>query len=327
MMTRRICKTLVLLAVMSLPLALAGCDADPLAGLASPQPATVSANEALSAAPAREQSACLWFRYLDEPYLAREERMIISGGAASRERRLMEALLAGPQASSTGLMPLFPPGVRLLSTHQNGRILFVTLSRQIMDPWPDEPAAWSSDPYWRAEVPLRRRLAMQAIAATMTENCDVDQVIILCEQTDASSESMRLRESYYRAGDRSSQLAAPLTRPDDCLLTPDNTLEVILTCWSERSWSRLQRYCAASSDAPVDTDAFSARMEALPHLTAFTAGSASLSPDGREAVFPLEATYLLDGQPVTHRGMIRLTQQHGQWRIPLSQLEGREAAP
>ena len=44
---------------------------------------------------------------------------------------------------------------------------------------PDEPSNWRSDTAWAQEVPLRRRLAMQAIAATVTENTTAQQVVIL----------------------------------------------------------------------------------------------------------------------------------------------------
>lgn len=315
-------------------LLLTGCTGrDPLASMATPADLTAEVP-----APAADDlvlertEATLWFRFGTEPLLAPETRHISASPTAPYELTLLQALISGPSASSTELSGLFPPGTRVLSTYRQGRLLFVTLSRQIMNAWADEPDHWQSQPDWAQEVPLRRHLAMQAIAATVTENCDVDQVIILVEQTSQVSDSLRLRQSYYRNGADASALAAPLTRDEALLLSPQTTLSVILQCWSERDWQRLYRYVARRDPATglerPDYADFAQQMDALPHLTAFAFCGGNVSHDGESAVFTLDASLMHSGQEAAiNDGLIRLHRSRGLWRIGLSQLTQREVSP
>lgn len=320
----------MLILLLALCLLLSGCQArDPIAPLL-----TATSTDLSIPAPAdegvtpQEAEVTLWFRFGSEPLLAPETRTLDLSPTAPFELTLLQALTGGPAAASTELSGLFPPGTRVLATHLQGRTLFVTLSRQIMNDFADEPAIWASQADWAAEVPLRRALGMQAIAATVTENCDVDQVVILVEQTERGSDSMRLRQRYYRTGGDESALAAPLTRDESVLLTPANTLQVILTCWQTRDWARLYRFVTrtdpASGEARPDYDAFAAQMDALPHLTAFTASPGSVSPDGQSAVFTITLTLLENGQSRTATGVLRLHRERGLWRVGVSQLDGRE---
>lgn len=277
---------------------------------------------------AHDRTATIWYRFGTEPLLAPEVRELHLTPTTPYELALMQALLSGPAASSTELSGLFPPGTRVLSTYRQGRLLFVTLSRQILNKYPDEPDAWRASDLWQEEAILRRRLAMQAIAATITENCDVDQVVILVEQTAAVSDSMRLRQSYYGEGDDSAP-AAPLTRDENLLLTPHTAMETILQCWAERNWQRLYLYIhrtdpATGVERPSYED-FAAQMDALPHLTSSAFSGGSISRSGTQAVFTFDAQLMDDGQTAEIRGAVmRLSLDRGVWRIGVSQLLDRE---
>ena len=310
-------------------LLLAGCTRDPL------EPMVTATNEASLPAPAvaglpmRESRATLWFRYGEEPLLAAETREISTARTESYAFSLMSALLNGPSAASTELEGLFPSGTRVISVHQSGRLMFVTLSRHIMNGFPDEPGSWRDQADWAIEVPLRRELAMQSIAATLTENCDVDQVIILVEQTDAATDSLRLRQGYYTL-DGSTSLADPLQRDEHLLLSPARTAEVILQCWQESDWTRLYRYIAhhdpATGDPRPEESAFVQQMKVLPHLLRAEAQGGNVSEDGRSAVFTVNGAWLANGTEAPFSGMVlRLIREDGVWRVGLSQLIGREA--
>lgn len=313
-------------------LLLTGCAAnDPLAPMAvqtTQDTITIPAPDAEELA-VMQETATLWFRFGTEPLLAPESRRIAVSPTTPYELALMQALVSGPAASSTELNGLFPPGTRVVSTYRQGRLLFVTLSKQIMNKYADEPDNWQSDAAWQVETPLRRTLAMQAIAATITENCDVDQVVILVEQGAEASDSLRLRQSYYRTGGSDTTLAAPLTRDESLLLSPYTTLKTILQCWSERDWQRLYLYTARRDpvtglDRPA-YDAFAAQMDALPHLTAYAFSGGSVSHGGLYATFTLNAALMAEGRESVMEGSIlRLCTERGIWRIGLSQLTDRE---
>lgn len=316
-------RRLTLLLLLSI-LLLTGCaPSDPLSGMVSTATdVSIPAPQAPDMIP-REATATLWFRFSAAPLLAPEERVLSLSPTAPYELTLLQALAGGPTAASLELSGLFPPGVRVLATHRQGRTLFVTLSRQIMNDYADEATIAPG------EAALRRQLAMQAIAATATENCDVDAVVILVEHTNSGSDSLRLRQSYYRDGSDAAALAAPLHRDERLLLTPANTLSLALDCWHNRDWARLYPFIARSDAVtgqprPAYED-FAAQMAALPHLTAYAASGGSTSPDGQSAVFAVTLTRLDNGQPLQASGVIRLHRERGIWRIGLSQLTGREA--
>lgn len=308
----------LLVLLMMLFLGLSGCTtlSDPLSEAAAPLsdmhselPAPIAPQTLRS-----QETVTLYFRYLDEPYLAPESREISLAPDQTRETALLSALFAGPDVQSPELISVFPSGVKALSTVRQGRTLFVTLSASIMNPWPDEPADWQADPYWAQEAPLRRRLAMQSLIATITENCDVDTVQVLVEQSGYVTDSLRLRERFYLTTDDASLLAEPLRRDDSLLLTPGNTLQVILTLWQTRDWTRLQRYLALNASADLTS---------LPHLTDFSFTGGAISPDGQTATFTLDATLRSGGTESAFTGRIlRLRREAGLWRISPDQLTG-----
>lgn len=322
-------KTLLWLLMLMCCCLMSGCAHDPIASMASKLPQNASPlpdARPQSALPDGEETVTLWFRYGTEPLLAQEARQIRLSPTRSFEQTLLEALLAGPSAGGAELTSLFPEGTQVLSTHRQGRTLFVTLSRQIMNPLADEPAAWRAQESWAQEVPLRRRLAMQSIAATVTDNLPVDQVVILTEP-DAPGSSLRLRATYYQTGAARDALADPLTRDESLLLSPAACMEAILSSWQTRSWQRLARY--TDHGLRGDEEAFLRRAEQLPLLTGYTFAGGNVSPDGRTAVFTVNAVTLTDGQPVRSDGWtFRLVRNGSVWKIPLDELTaGREGAP
>ncbi len=299
------------LMLLLLCLLLTGCTAQlPVSTEDEAVPAPV-AEEALIG----QEAATLWFRFEQEPYLAPEMQVIATSPTEPYETSLLRALTAGPSASQTELGGLFPDGVQVMNTYRQGRRLFVTLTRHIMNPYPDERGGYGPD------ATLRRELAMQGIAATVTENCDVDEVIILVEQSGQVTDSLRLRQQYYLTGEEG--LAAPLKRDESLLLTPATALNTMLQCWSERDFARLYRY-AAWQNRPSEAE-FVDRMASLPHLAVWAAQPGNVSADGRQATFAVDAT-LLDGGRMTHLSgaIFRLTRDRGLWRIPVNQLFGRE---
>lgn len=317
-----------LLPLLLMCLMLCACSRDPLSPMADPAPADVPV-PAVEDMPAEDHQAVLWFRFGAEPYLAAETRSIPLTQTQSYPLALLTALLEGPSASATELNEVFPQGTRVLSVTQSGKTMFVTLSRHILNGYADEPADWRSHPAWAAEVPLRRQLAMQSIVATLTENCPVDQVIILVEQSGAATDSLRLRTGYYTL-DGDTSLADPLLRDESLLLTPARTAEVILQCWQEADWARLYLYVARTdpvtgAQRPSESD-FAAAMSASPRLMQASAQGGSIT--GSSAIFTVSGAWLSGGAEQPFSGMtLRLVQEKGLWRVGISQLTGREALP
>ena len=302
------------LLMLLLALLLTGCAADPLSGVVEPLAPGVYAPQPDAPESLSSQSmVTLWFRYGEEPLLAPESRALSLSPDQPMEYTLVTALLAGPDIQSTELTGLFPAGTRVLSTVRQGRTLFITLSRQIMDGYPDEPQDWQDVAFWAAEMPLRRRLCMQSLVATVTENCDVDTVQVLVEQQETLTDSLRLRQRYYLDTEDPQRLANPLNRDDSLLLSPGTSLTTILTLWQQRDWTRLSRYLDA--DMPADD------LNALPHLLDFTYSGPTVI--GRTATFTVTAVLRGASGTATVEGrVLRLTEDRGVWRIAPEQLTG-----
>lgn len=312
-------------------LLLCGCTRDPLAPMASPAESAELPAPAVSDQPAARDQATLWFRFGDEPFLAAQTRQMHHARTETHALALLRALVEGPDAASTELRGLFPQGTQVISVTKADQVMFVTLSSHIMKGFADEPASWRSQPDWASEVPLRRELAMQAIAATLTENCQVNTVVVLVEQKDTPTDSLRLRQGYYTL-DGSTALAAPLHRDEALLLTPARTAEVILQYWQESDFARLYRYIArtdpATGTARPEEAAFIETMTGQRHLLHAQVRGGSVSADGCTAVFTVSGAWLDEGAELPFTGLVlRLTREKGLWRVGLSQLTGREALP
>ena len=322
-------RKLLLPLLLCLLLSLSACTQDPLAPMVySGRPVDIPV-PAVDSLPQLQDQATLWFRFGSEPFLAAESRTIAHHPTETHALAILRELLEGPSAARDQLRSLFPPGTQVLSATQSGRIMFVTLSRHIMNGYADEPANWRDQPHWAVEVPLRRRLAMQSIAATLTENCAVDTVVILVDQT--TTDSLRLRQGYYTL-DGDPSLAAPLTRDESLLLTPARTLAVILQCWQEQNYGRLYQYIAPADPLTgalrPNAEDFAAVMSAQHPLLRATAEGGSISADGQSAVFTVSGAFLDRGGELPFSGMVlRLHREKGIWCIGLSQLTGREALP
>ncbi|MGN1021069.1 MAG: GerMN domain-containing protein [Aristaeellaceae bacterium] len=321
-MNRTRAMRIALILLLGLTAALTGaCSLGGKAPVTTAPSSTVPAAEA-PAEMTRQGTATLFFRYMDEPYLAPESRVVNQSPSRPYEQVLINALLSGPTGHD--LTSLFPPGTRVVSTTRQGRTLFVTFSQELMNAYADEPDTWASDPAWQTEVPLRRLLCMQGIAATITENCDVDRVQILVQQDTSSIGSLRLEKRYFMLGE--TGLADPIVRDDSLILTAEHTLSVILELWQQKDWQRMYLYIARQDggtglDRPVYRD-FITAMNALPALTEASFTGGSVSTDGSITTFSLSARLRMsDGSDEDRPSRtIRLRREDGLWRITMTQL-------
>ena len=285
------------------------------------------------------QTVTLFFRYGREPMLAGEARVLAISQNESAEKALVQALLNGPGAGSTELTRLFPNQVRVLNTVSQGDVLFVTFNDALLKPYADEPNDWELRDDWLREVPLRRRLAMAGLTASITENFPYHSVQVLVQQRSDVSTSLRLENAYFQDPSRLRGLAAPFTREEALLLTQENTIRTIVSAWQEKDWSRLYLYVAAFNQLtgqprPSMETAFLAWDQA-PAITGFDATGGSVSPDGSRAVMSADLNLVTgNGQEIKFSAYpVMLFRDRGIWKISYEQLmslmelaPGKEAA-
>ena len=300
-------KKVILCALLALCTALCGCGQSQLPPSALRQQ-TPAEEEKISAVPDESASSylteTLYFRYEETGMLRQEERVISMLPNESREKALVRALLEGPREA--GGTALFPDKTEVLSTQLQDGVLFVTFNEALYDRYGDESGAPSD-----AEALLRRKLAMAALCATLTESGECRSVQVLVRAESNVGASMRLKNSYYLLDDE--RAAEPLTREETYLPTPDASARMLLEAWKTRSWSALYDFVMASD---TRLDAASARFAAVPALLESTVSSGTVSLDGQSAVVCVSMTLrALDGpEESVENWPLHLTRENGVWK-------------
>ena len=311
-------KTALCLALCLAAALLCGCTAAPPDAVIRSEPERsqlISANtETLEPDAFR---AVLYFRYGQTAYLAPEERIVKAERNETAEMALVQALIAGPSATSSSLSPLFPPGTEVLSVSAQEDTLYVTFSEALLGRYADEPSDPSSEP-WKTEGALRRRLCMDALTAALTEAGLCARVQVLVYRETAQTASMRLQAGFFDRGGDETPLS-PLTRNEDSLLTPHNTARLLLQAWMNRSWVDLYDLVSRNT-RPGEQTAFNTFDTARP-LTDFAVSAGTVSLDGQRAVLCADLTTQASGQAETLGGYpLRLTRSDGLWRMDYSEL-------
>lgn len=261
--------------------------------------------------------ATLYFRYGDSAYLAAEERQISVQRNETVEKALVQALIDGPAATSSALSPLFPPGTQVLAVNSLEGTLFITFSEALLGRYADEPADASAEP-WKTEGPLRRRLCMDALTATLTEAGLCARVQVLVYRSGAQSSTMRLQAGFFTRG-AEGDILPPMTRSEDALLTPHNTAVAILQSWMRQDWPTL--YSWVSPDTrPGEQTAINAFATARA-LTGFEVSAGAVSPDGQRAALCLNLALRSNGADEESTGYpLLLVREGGLWRVNYDQL-------
>ncbi len=272
------------------------------------------------------QTVTLYFRYGKEPMLAAEARVISVSQNESEEKALVQALLNGPGAGSTELSRLFPDQVQVINTIPQGDVLFVTFNEALLRPYADEPSDWQAREEWQREVPLRRRLAMAGLTASIIENFPYQSVQVLVQQRSDVSTSLRLENAYFHDNSMPRGLSAPFKRDESLLLNQENTLRTVISAWQERDWSRLYLYIAAfnphGGQPRPSIETALLKWDTSPSITGFDTTGGSVSHDGARAVMNTDLKLVIgNGKETSFTSFpVMLFRDRGIWKITYEQL-------
>ncbi len=268
---------------------------------------------------ANRQEITLFYRYQQTGLLASETRSILVPLDESIELTTVRELLAGPQASHTELTRLFPHGTSVTGVTASGDTLLITLTEGVEnDGIPDN---WKEDPVWRTEGPLRRKLVMQSLVATMTENFPYSYIQVFFTRDPASGISTRLDSSYFLDGRSGPE--ERLTRDETLLLNMHNTADVLLSAWQERDYSLLYQFTADQASDPRPTyDEFVRQLNECASVVSFRSGSGHSAQSSSQATVTVELEYRIDGQTGLHPAYpLRLVRSGGVWKVAFTDLK------
>jgi hypothetical protein len=228
-------------------------------------------------------------------------------------------LLAGPQASQTELTRLFPHGTSVVDVTPSGDTLQITLTESVEND--GIPIDWKENPVWRDEAPLRRRLTMQSLVATITENFPYPYVQIFVARDQTSTISTRLDNSYFLDG-RTGPVER-LSRDESLLLNMHNTAEVLLRAWQERDYALLYQFTADLPDIPRPAhDVFVEQLSDCVSVVSFEAGAGHAAAGRSQATVTLTFEYRTDAQTLQHPSYpLRLVRNGGIWKVSFADLK------
>ena len=266
--------------------------------------------------------ATLYYRFLDQPMLAAEARTLTIPRDESTEFAIVTALLAGPSAGNSDLQRIFPASVAVESVIPRNNVLFVTFNEALLT---DDgiPSDWELQPAWATEAPLRRRLAIQSIVASITESFPYTGVQILVRRTSEQQTSLRLDSAYFLDG--STGLSDPQTRDESVLLTPQNTALSLLAAWQSGDTETLYAFLTHSGPDSLKPSyqAALSDLDALPPLSAFfLQGGGNTSADGQTAVLTVDLTVLHQGESILCPAYpLAIIRENDVWKLRYSELQ------
>ncbi len=269
--------------------------------------------QAVSAAPEdgaeARFTATLYFRYANSAMLRQETREITVAPNETREKALVSALLDGSREA--GSRALFPEKTEVLSTQAQDGIIYVTFSEALYGRYADE----TKEPQ---ESTMRRRLAMAALAATLTESGEYRAVQVLVRSEGNVGTSMRLKNSFF--DEKEEGTAEPMTRVQAYLPTPGNIAAAVMRAWLQHDWNSLD--LLITSRGSLSAAQLGERLGSAPVLIDYGTAEATVSPDGAKAVACVDMTLRrVDGSEYEKLSVpLALLREGGIWRVDVQRL-------
>lgn len=227
-------------------------------------------NPALVSGWEETRQAVIYHRLQDTAYLVKDDKLLRYSPKTGYETALMQAVVDDPAPGNALFTPLFPRGTTVLNaTMQNG-LLFVTLSHHARQMFAGDPPA-DMLTNQESKPALRRRLSMDALVNTATENLNCHSVQVLIDAPDIQSSSLRLDWGYYF--EQKDGIPPPLKRNESVILTPGHAVSLFFQAWQTMDKPLMQTLLP--QDRPSS---------ALPALLGATHSQGTLSRHGQEAI-------------------------------------------
>ncbi|MDD3919680.1 MAG: GerMN domain-containing protein [Eubacteriales bacterium] len=234
----------------------------------------------------RDINITLYYRLSGEPALVPVQRTITVRSNEYAEAAVIRRLLEGPSSLSWDLISAFPKDVRLVDISKDGKILYVTFSREILD------ADTSGE---RADAEESYRLCVYSIVNTLTALDSNTRVQIMVD-LDGTGEGSRVAASLlgFSSHNSNSQWLEPLSFQEDVLVTPAKVAEYILEHLKNEEYAEAHSLFAESETGGLqkpDYAAFETQMLSLGKVTDYRIIKEEIAEDNRSAVVTLDVSW------------------------------------
>lgn len=205
--------------------------------------------------------------------------------------RIVQHLVKGPDIAHDRLSGVFPQGTQVISVTGEGRTAFVTLSEAFLGKPDGAPADWEDLTVWQEEAALRRRLAIQSLVLSLTEDGRYQRVQLYIADNDDDL-PRRIAMAWFDPSmtDPTIVLAAS-PRDEKIMLTPHKAMTMILEAWQKRDFDTLYLLLAPGKGKAMPAPSeFAAEMKDTDvSLLEYETTQGTVSYDGQIATLVLDA--------------------------------------
>lgn len=247
----------------------------------------------------RDINATLYYRLSGEPALVPVQRTITVRSNEYAEAAVIRRLLEGPSALSWDLASTFPSGVRLIDINKDGKILYVTFSREILN------ADVSGE---RKDAEESYRLCVYSVVNTLTA-LDRNTRVQIMVDLDGTGEGSRVSAAMlgFSSVSGGSQWLEPMSFQEDVLISPAKVAEYLLGHLQNQEYAEAHTLFAESETGGIqkpDYAAFETQMLTLGQIDEFTVQQERVAEDNRSATVTLDIKWTAreSGESYTVRG-------------------------
>ena len=206
--------------------------------------------------------------------------------------RIVQHLVKGPDIAHDRLSGVFPQGTQVISVTGEGRTAFVTLSEAFLGKPDGAPADWEDLAAWQEEAALRRRLAIQSLVLSLTEDGRYQRVQLYIADNDDDL-PRRIAMAWFDPSmtDPTIVLAAS-PRDEKIMLTPYKAMTMILEAWQKRDFDTLYLLLAPGKGKamPAPSEFASEMKNTDVSLLEYETTQGTVSYDGQIATLVLDAS-------------------------------------
>lgn len=217
----------------------------------------------------RDVDITLYFRLTGEPALVPVQRTVTVRANEYVESAVIRQLIAGPTALYGDLEAVLPTGTRLLELSQDGGILYVTLSKEMLTDGAGNTTA---------QAELSKRLSVYAIVNSLCALGDAGRVQIMID-TDGTGKGTRVSPFLlgFTSEYTSSQWLEPMGMDQSVVITPTLFVKLALQHMVDQDYAQAYLFFAESEPGGLqkpDYAAFETDMLSLGTIDAFSVHSA-----------------------------------------------------
>lgn len=223
----------------------------------------------------KEADVTLYYRLANEDALVALNQTITVHANEYVEEAILRQLLEGPPAFMTDLSSVVPVGTQLVEVTPEGAILYVTLSKELLDV--------SINAKTREEINAEHRLAIHAIVNSLTANSAYSRVQVMVDM-DGVGSGTRIPGSLL--GFESSQLLEPMQFNSDIIATPKSIVEFALTHMQAQELAQAYTLFLESETGGFqkpDYATFETQMLSMGNILSYTVHNYEIVQDKRSA--------------------------------------------